>query len=568
MRRSHASAKAASVSLFPFLAVLICTMGALILLLVVIARQARVQAAQTAPPTAKPVDQELKDEQALIRWRISQWRQTRDKTRAELAQQRAELGHVEDHSRRLTDELARLEATAAELARVGTADRRRQDEIADELARLRTQIAEADRRVAEAERQAKNRRPSYSIVPYAGPSGTRRRPLYIECLADAVILQPEGVKLSPEDFEGPMGPGNPLAAAIRAAGEHLARGNSGDSSDPYPLLLVRPDGIVAYYAARAAIESWGPEFGYELIGDDWTLDFPPHDPALAQTERLALEDARQRQRRLVLAAPRAYGGSRPATFRASPTHGGMVPDEEPGEGTGSGFSRYPDFKPRGGRPGSAENGMASNGTTPQKTGSKFPTQPNFPFQSDKKPPVESGGPARTGEIVGEKPAGEARDSSKSGEQPTDKGADKTADDAPGRDSASRAAKSPIHRSEKATASLAKTRGKSWGLPESTRSATPITRPIRIRCQGDRLEIVAERGLRGGKVIALGPRTEDSVDEFVAAVWEYMTGWGIAGNGMYWRPILNVEVAPDGVDRFADLQTLLMDSGLQVRQREP
>ena len=40
--------RAVSVSLFPFLAVLICTMGALILLLVVIARQARVSAALAA----------------------------------------------------------------------------------------------------------------------------------------------------------------------------------------------------------------------------------------------------------------------------------------------------------------------------------------------------------------------------------------------------------------------------------------------------------------------------------------------------------------------------------------
>ena len=43
-----------SVSLFPFLAVLLCTMGALILLLVVIARQARLQAAQQTEPKKGP----------------------------------------------------------------------------------------------------------------------------------------------------------------------------------------------------------------------------------------------------------------------------------------------------------------------------------------------------------------------------------------------------------------------------------------------------------------------------------------------------------------------------------
>ena len=33
---------------------------------------------------------------------------------------------------------------------------------------------------------------SYAIVPYDGPNGTHRRPIYIECTAQGVILQPEG----------------------------------------------------------------------------------------------------------------------------------------------------------------------------------------------------------------------------------------------------------------------------------------------------------------------------------------------------------------------------------------
>ena len=32
-----------------------------------------------------------------------------------------------------------------------------------------------------------------------------------------------------------------------------------------------------------------------------------------------------------------------------------------------------------------------------------------------------------------------------------------------------------------------------------------------------------------------PRTAGSIDKFIAAVWEHMDAWGIAGKGMYWRP---------------------------------
>ena len=79
-----------------------------------------------------------------------------------------------------------------------------------------------------------------------------------------------------------MGPGNPLAAALRAAREHLLAEREFDpqAGEPYPMLLVRPEGIAAYYAAREAMKSWGCDFGYELIGDDWKLAYPPPDPRL------------------------------------------------------------------------------------------------------------------------------------------------------------------------------------------------------------------------------------------------------------------------------------------------
>ena len=52
-------------------------------------------------------------------------------------------------------------------------------------------------------------------------------------------------------------------------------------------------------------------------------------------------------------------------------------------------------------------------------------------------------------------------------------------------------------------------------------------------------------------------------KFVAAVWEHMQTWGIAGRGMYWKPVLYVHPSPTGHQRAADLKVLLDRSGLEV-----
>ena len=158
---------------------------------------------------------------------------------------------------------------------------------------LEKRLTNARESLDKARADAADRPPAYAVVPYVGKQGTHRRPLYIECAVDGVYLQPEGIRLTPGDFEGPPGPGNPLASALRAAREQIARAvpNPGDvAAQPYPLLLVRPSGVMAYYAAREAIVSWGSEFGYQLIEDDWEIAYPPPDPALAEAESRAVEE--------------------------------------------------------------------------------------------------------------------------------------------------------------------------------------------------------------------------------------------------------------------------------------
>src|SRR5690606_6823218 len=193
--------------------------------------------------------------------------------------------------------------------------------------------------LAAARERAAQQKRTFTIIPYPGPNGTTRRPIYIECTERGIILRPENVVLRPEDFDGPLGPGNPLDAALRAIREYYMR-NSGQamSEEPYPLLIVRPDGVAGYGVAREAMSGWEDEFGYELVSDEVQLNYPPPDPALAALLQKAIADARSRQARLRAAMP---AGPRAGGFVVSHSGGGVVPlggdFGGPGKGVGAGF---------------------------------------------------------------------------------------------------------------------------------------------------------------------------------------------------------------------------------------
>jgi len=310
-----------TISLFPFLAVLLCTMGSLLVLLVLFSRSAR----QGAEAGVSADVAELELARDSLRWRVDQLAGVRDRTAADLEAARLQLAGVEDHTRSLTDELEKLERLLAQLDSAGP------KAAATDLEAIEKRLTNARESLDKARADVRSRPPAYAVVPYVGRNGTHRRPLYIECSLDGVFLQPEGVRLSPGDFEGPPGPGNPLACALRAAREHITRSSPASAdpaAQPYPLLLVRPSGVMAYYAAREAIQSWGSDFGYQLIEEDWTLTFPPRDPALAEVEKRAIEESRQRL--AWLAEVRPVKAPRPTQqYRAAATRGGVVAEGGP-----------------------------------------------------------------------------------------------------------------------------------------------------------------------------------------------------------------------------------------------
>ncbi len=359
MRRRRRVKPSGGVQMFSFLDAMICTMGALLVLLHAFARHGQIQIAQKAEARASGSD--LKADREDADWRIQHLKQSRAATEAELAEERLKLSHVEDHERRLRDQFRSLTIAAEEMKRLDTTTTDEHQRGRVELEETQDKVRRAQEALELARQAAQHSASAYSVVPYEGPHATRRRPIYIECRADSVVLQPEGIELAPEDFAGLPGPGNPLASALRGMREYLARqpASSSGSGEPYPLLLVRPEGIEAYYAARSALDSWGSEFGYELVGSDWKLKFPEPDPQLAALARRVVDEARHRQQEYIVSAPQIVRrGNRP-TYHAR-SHGGFAPQGgSRGAHAGTGGSGWESlgssWSRRGGNGGSSEN---------------------------------------------------------------------------------------------------------------------------------------------------------------------------------------------------------------------
>jgi hypothetical protein len=596
MRRSRAQLDAGSVSLFPFLAVLLCTMGALIVILVVVASQARASAAARAAeqaaeqlPADPPVDP---IELEMAQWRVEQLAAARDQTSADLERARLELSGIEDHLRRLQQERDELARAAGALAAAGQQNETQRAALAADVDRANQQVARLELEVAAARKKSAGNRPSYSIVPYEGPNRTRRRPLFIECTADRVILQPERIVLTEQDFLPPLGPGNPLAAALRASSEYLDRNDpSGGAEKPYPLIVVRPAGINAYYAVRRALSSWGSDFGYEMIDEDWKLEFPPVEPGLAETQRRAVESGRRYQQQLAAAAPSQYGRRKPR-YRASPTRGGFV--MEGGEAGGSGrrggggfgsgqdgFGRESgDDRFAGQNGGGADGQSAGDATSGGAGGNPYEGIAGSAGEpgSDRRagPPGEGAG--GRGATAGSATQGSAdryasqgspnRKGGTSGGSQTGSG-EQSSGGSPGAGSSGQGTMgqgSSQSTTQNRQPHPAELRGEDWALRNAARGATPVTRPVRVMCLSDRVVILPEDGRGAGQTVMMPGATRDALDDFTSAMWAHMEGWGIAGNRLYWRPVLSLQSDAQGARRASELSYLLDGSGFDIRRK--
>ena len=632
MRRPRFRKAQTQVSLFPFLAVLICTMGGLIVLLVLVVQQARVDARQVSDNERQVSENEqteavadskrddLQREYDDHEWRREVLQQQRVEKTEELSDRRLELGHLEEHLRELQE---RWRSLARQLKQAE--DRDQQDDQSldarrNEIERMRQAVAEAERAVDDARKKAADAPRSYTIVPYQGPNGTRRRPIYLECTATGVVIRPPGTRLPLADFQGPLGPGNPLDAALRAIREHWRNLGAGD--EPYPLLLVRPDGVQSYAGARAALKAWDDEFGYELVSAEMNLKFPPGDDGLKPLLEQTVQTARRRQRALAANMPSHYGRGAATGYIA--TRNGFVAVGGSGRGAGGG-ARRGRFGPGAGHgssrgagndslrgvgsgAGRGFGGAAAAGQSASRGGEPHNSQGSQTagsgFYPNSDPSRNGLGPAN-GDQAG---AGQAGTDQAGTDQAGTGDGSQTASERPGgmndgsrhpgqrnqAEGSSSASRGPAgqamsggeaggtaaagHRQPgrpgnfsggSALGGMANSRGSDWALPKSGPGATGVTRPLRIDCYADRLVIVPEASdKRPPRVVEFPGSTAKSVDTFVSAVWEEMDRWGIALANGYWKPVLQVRVAPGAETRFREVQTVLEDSGLVVKRRSP
>lgn len=606
MSRERVHEVSSPISLFPFIGILLCTMGALLVVLVAVSRSARTTAEQqvatkqkqSAEPEGQPKNDEVSKKLDTIANYDAQLNAVRDEAERRLRNEQLRLGHVEDHIRRLREKLLSLNSAALELEALQEEhyDDRKQAER--EVDRLQQLIGDAQKTIKSLRDEAGKEKRSYAVVPFKGENGTFRRPIYIECTKNELVLQPEGVRISADDLRPPYGPGNPLATVLRAVRDYLISLNpqfgTGRDAQPYPLLLVRPDGG-SYPEALKAIESGDFDVGMELVESDWKLKFPPVDAQLAGIAQQALEQARARQRLLAAAAPRAYSGD----SRAAVGDFEFDNDDDAGGGGVAGPGGGPRAARRGGErtytvpgnrrpkqeqfgdigqtddatgggPSNGDGGSESDANSGDGHNSGAARSSGVPGGTARAPGGAAGPGGAFGSGGGGAPSKGVGDKNlvPEGFETSQSGSAIAGSPAPPDSRRSDASSDP--RSERERIMSAEHRGKDWALKQKPAQSVPVRRTIRVAVKNDQLAILPDSGTAdaaAGTVIKMPGDTVEAIDELVKQVRDHIDGWGIAGNGLYWRPVVMLNVGPDGQRRADDLTRLLRNSGLDVRSEE-
>ncbi|MEI8212720.1 MAG: hypothetical protein WCI02_11270 [Planctomycetota bacterium] len=296
-------------AMFPFLAVLLCTIGALVLILAISVVHSHASAKREIAIEISDQIDKAKEKSDFMETVSEELIARREKVKQEIERRRKDLTNIEDHIDRLRKEMDGLRAKAAAIDRSAKEDEQAKERTEQQIVEVRSEIEKKKKELAEEIEKQKKKKPAFSIIPYEGSNGTSRRPVYIECRSDGVIIQPEGVLISIQDLRPPHGPGNPLDAALRVLRNAYQQRDAtfGITTPPYPLLVVRPDGIHTYALARSAMSGWDDQFGYELVEADMDLAFPPGIPSIASELGKALDLAKRRQEVLIASSPSRFG---------------------------------------------------------------------------------------------------------------------------------------------------------------------------------------------------------------------------------------------------------------------
>lgn len=391
---------ASPIALFTFLDTLMCTMGALILLLIALSIRMRhdgsleelLAAAATEPaadappeepaPSPAPAytqadrDRDLAEQAARRQSRVDEWSATLAAARAQRDAERDQLRSQRDQLAKAQGKLQDVRARAKEADDQGRSIEQEQRDARaaeEKLKALDEQYARQiaiTRRNLDLEHRKQAARPNeFALVPYDGTSGTLRRPIYIECTHRGFRFIPENVTIAADDLDGFRDSFNPLLTGTQSLLHYwnMRRSESGgDEPEPYVLLIVRPSGSLNYYRARQALTPVGAHFGYELVEEDWKLALADPDPQAVAAVRDAIEltiDARQRVQSALASNSRSRASAYNANYRNLPQNPFSEElDDELADGSGSGSRR-------GGSPGGrATDGEFRGGNGPGQSG--------------------------------------------------------------------------------------------------------------------------------------------------------------------------------------------------------
>ncbi|MFO0426538.1 MAG: hypothetical protein ACK526_08230 [Planctomyces sp.] len=324
-RRQHKN----SVSLFPFLAVLVCTMGALILLLLVTTKKIRSdlvqkdsersaasqqpQAIVVPPPVPADLRSEITDLQSRIDSLLSQRQkkgQQLDELKTSQDEKMLRLKKAGESVARLTSELNQLKDRKPSNAALVTLEKQIRDgdqkkqQLEQKVSRatktllekqqklftlkrsLETQSVELHekksalvslRKQVEVARQNQTATTGgKTLLEFSNPTGTSRTPIVVDVTDAGFHFLSSGIRVTARDMEGFPAKDNPLLSGVLAS--HRFRSGDSVTSEPYVLLLVRPDGCLPFYAAQRVLSENAIHYGYELLDAQRTIAEEPADP--------------------------------------------------------------------------------------------------------------------------------------------------------------------------------------------------------------------------------------------------------------------------------------------------
>lgn len=181
--------------------------------------------------------------------------------------------------KRLEQKVSELESLRSQIARANTNVLQDKSEVKDvetESLAVMDDIQQLRQKLDEARKTKKQAGSKYQFIPYDGVTGTTRRPIFIECNEKGLQFQPEGVTITAADVQGFSSFYNPVLIGTRALVHFWkqtdARNRS--SGEPYVLLVVKPEGTMAFYAARKLLKELRVPYGYELVEAEFPLDYP------------------------------------------------------------------------------------------------------------------------------------------------------------------------------------------------------------------------------------------------------------------------------------------------------